>query len=328
MFRDVDLGSAGPTALRLADVLSASSNVTSAEEGVNIFPGCASEVFGRGRWRSQTVRPFVQYIDCDIEQVSPRHIKGVHSPFLCISLLLNGTWQSIIDGKPRIMPDMGVPAMLTAGEPFEAVTNQAVGQRCRMAAVNVSAEFFHPQGNEDDALFAGLAAFLRPGYSQHELPDCEVVKSILHRLYNNPFQGTIGKLYAESLALSAIVELAVHIKGTHIHRTRLPSHFDHAYAAREIIDQSLASTPSISELSRRVGVSEVKLRRLFKSAFGITIIDYVRDRRLAAARVMLGEGRFQVSEIAYRVGYSDPANFTTAYRRRFGHPPTHDLKRF
>lgn len=330
VFRDVDLGTDGATALHLADLLSADSNVTSACNGQRIFPDCADEIFATGRYRSQTVRPFVQYIDCDIELTSSRHIKGEHPPVLCVGLLLKGAWQSLVNGKLLSMPNVGVPAMVAAGEPFETVTKQSVGQRCRMAAVNVSAEFFTSQSDEDDALFSKLNAFLRPGCIHYEIPNCEVVKSILHKLYNSPYQGTIGRLYAESLALSLIVELAVHVNGGHAHGAPLssPSHLNQAHQAREILDRNLAAAPSINELARQVGTSETTLRRAFKAAFGQTIIEYLRDRRLDAARVMLGEGRFQVSQIAYRAGYSDPANFTTAYRRRFGHPPTFDVKRF
>jgi AraC-like DNA-binding protein len=72
----------------------------------------------------------------------------------------------------------------------------------------------------------------------------------------------------------------------------------------------------------------VTLRRLFKAVFGVPIIEYVRSRNLDAARLMLREGRFQVAEVGYRVGYSDPANFTNAYRRRFGRPPTQDIESF
>jgi AraC-like DNA-binding protein len=327
-FRDVDLGRTGEAPIHLADLLSASCTLSSADDGCRIFPDCADEVFARGRYRSQSIRPLMQYIDCDIEMVSDMRIKGHHAPILCVGLLLKGSWSSIVNGKVLEMPRVGVPAMLAAGETFESITRQTIGQRCRMAALNIGAEFFSSQSDEDDELLHVLTGFLKPGYFQHEFPNCEVLKSIMQRLYNNPYQGTIGRLYTESLALSAIVELALHIKGEHTHRAILPSHYDQAYEARAILEQDLAVTPSIGELARRVGMSEVTLRRVFKATFGVTILDYVRDRRLDAGRVMLREGRFQVAEIAYRVGYSDPANFTTAYRRRFGHAPTQEVKRF
>ncbi|PXC06966.1 MULTISPECIES: helix-turn-helix domain-containing protein, partial [Gammaproteobacteria] len=51
------------------------------------------------------------------------------------------------------------------------------------------------------------------------------------------------------------------------------------------------------------------------------MLQYVRDRRLEIGRQMVREGRWQIAQIAYRLGYSSPENFTHAYRARFGHPP-------
>lgn len=330
LFREFDLGSAGEAAIHLADLLSSNSAVSSADDGNSIFPDHANEVFAKGRFRSQPVRPLMQYFECDIELMSGLHVKGHHPPTLCIGLLLKGSWPwpSIINGKALDMLKVGIPVMVAAGETFESITNQTVGQRCRMAALNIGPDFFSSQSGEDDALWHVLTAFLKSAYRQHDLPNCEGLKSILLRLYNNPYQGAISRLYRESLALSALVELAVYLKDGHCHCSVFPLHRNRAFEAREIIDQDIAAAPPIAQLAHRVGMSEVTLRRAFKTTFGVTIVEYVRDRRLDAARIMLREGRFLIAEVAYRVGYSDPASFTHAYRRRFGHPPIVELKGF
>lgn len=46
-----------------------------------------------------------------------------------------------------------------------------------------------------------------------------------------------------------------------------------------------------------------------------------RTRKATIGRQMVREGRWQIAQIAYRLGYSSPENFTHAYRARFGHPP-------
>ena len=66
------------------------------------------------------------------------------------------------------------------------------------------------------------------------------------------------------------------------------------------------------------------MRRQFKAAFGVTIMEYAQARRMEAARLMVHDATFQIAEIAYRVGYTDPANFTNAYKRYFGVPPRLD----
>jgi AraC-like DNA-binding protein len=327
-YREADLRRADDTAIQLADILSSHHAYSAANDGSRIFPEHAGEVFAKGRYRAQNIRPFMQYFDCDMELVSDLSVKGYHPPCLCIGLLLKGSWNSVVNGKSVEMPGEGIPGFLAAGETFEAMTKQTIGQRCRMAALSVGADFFSSQSEEDDPLWRGLTALMKADYQQFALPNCGVLNSILQRLYYNPYQGAIGRLYAESLTLTALVELAVHIQGGHYHRSRLAPHHDQAYEARQILDEDFAAAGSIAELARRVGMSEITLRRAFKATFGITIVEYVRDRRLDAARIMLREGRYQVAEIAYRVGYSDPANFTHAYRRRFGNPPSAELKPF
>lgn len=92
-----------------------------------------------------------------------------------------------------------------------------------------------------------------------------------------------------------------------------------------MIDQDLGNTPSIAAIADSFGIGETTLRRAFKAEFGTTIFEYLRDQRLEAARVMLREKRLRISEIAFRVGYSDPANFTNAYKQRFGHAPKREI---
>ncbi len=69
------------------------------------------------------------------------------------------------------------------------------------------------------------------------------------------------------------------------------------------------------------GCGETTLRRAFKQAFGRSMLHYLRDRRMEVARQLLSERKWQVAQVAYRVGYADPANFTHAYKARFGYPP-------
>ena len=49
--------------------------------------------------------------------------------------------------------------------------------------------------------------------------------------------------------------------------------------------------------------------------------DYIRRRRMARACELLREG-FNVSETAYRTGYSDPNYFTKVFKKEFGCTPT------
>nr|WP_246570967.1 helix-turn-helix transcriptional regulator [Bradyrhizobium liaoningense] len=88
------------------------------------------------------------------------------------------------------------------------------------------------------------------------------------------------------------------------------------------MDADLAYPWSIDELARNAGLSRRSFNQKFQIAYGESAIDYLRARRLDTARSLLIHQRLSVTEAAYRVGYTHPANFATAFRRRFGHSPS------
>jgi transcriptional regulator GlxA family with amidase domain len=69
------------------------------------------------------------------------------------------------------------------------------------------------------------------------------------------------------------------------------------------------------------GVSERQLERLFRRALGCTPTRYYLDLRLRRARILLGQTRLPVREVALACGFATPAHFSRAYRDHFGHAP-------
>ncbi|WP_143038423.1 helix-turn-helix domain-containing protein [Nitratireductor aquibiodomus] len=96
---------------------------------------------------------------------------------------------------------------------------------------------------------------------------------------------------------------------------------DRVHAVRELLEANIDTPPTLAELSRRVGVNVTTLSQQFRQAFGYTIFGYLRVRRLEHAQQLLRETDLPVSQVAYRVGFSNPGAFATAYRRHFGHVP-------
>ena len=50
--------------------------------------------------------------------------------------------------------------------------------------------------------------------------------------------------------------------------------------------------------------------------------EFIKNIRLNEAQKMLLEGQLTVSEIAYRVGFSDPAYFSRSFKKMFGLAPS------
>lgn len=78
--------------------------------------------------------------------------------------------------------------------------------------------------------------------------------------------------------------------------------------------------PSIDEMSRRLHVSVRTLKRRLASE-GTTYSDLVEGERRERAFLLLRSADLSIAEIADRLGYSDAANFTRAFRRWTGQSP-------
>lgn len=93
-----------------------------------------------------------------------------------------------------------------------------------------------------------------------------------------------------------------------------------------ILQREYVEPPTIRVLSRRVGMNECKLKRLFKQYFNVTIYGYILHTRMLKAKTLLEQG-MSVSQVASQLGYVNIGHFATAYRKHHGHVPSAFKKR-
>jgi transcriptional regulator GlxA family with amidase domain len=77
-------------------------------------------------------------------------------------------------------------------------------------------------------------------------------------------------------------------------------------------------------VARAVGharIPERTLKRRFKQATGLALIDYVQNLRIEEAKHLLETSNQAVDEICFAVGYEDPSFFRRLFRRRTGVAP-------
>lgn len=88
------------------------------------------------------------------------------------------------------------------------------------------------------------------------------------------------------------------------------------YQAKDFLLQDLTSAPTISEISRYVGLNQFKLKKGFKALFDSSIYAYFQAHRMEHARELLKE--YNVTETAMMVGYSNFSHFSCAFYKHFG----------
>jgi len=92
--------------------------------------------------------------------------------------------------------------------------------------------------------------------------------------------------------------------------------------ARDYLVKNIESPPTLVELAKIVGINEYKLKRGFKEMFNQTAFSYLSDLRLDLAKNDLLEGKKQATEIAFELGYCSLQHFSSAFKRKFGIPPS------
>lgn len=76
-----------------------------------------------------------------------------------------------------------------------------------------------------------------------------------------------------------------------------------------------------AELARKMLMSESQLHRKIKALTQQSLSIFIRGVRLRRGRVLLETTDLSISEVAYAVGYTDPAYFSRTFSAEFGFPP-------
>lgn len=130
-----------------------------------------------------------------------------------------------------------------------------------------------------------------------------------------------GCVLLDAYSMEAIVAGIQLLRDGHKKELR-PILKDRLTRARDLIETELAGCWTVEDLAGKVGLGVRSLRAHFRSEFGQSVTEYARNARLDRARDALAHRNITVSEAAYDAGYNNPANFATAFRRRFGHAPS------
>lgn len=97
--------------------------------------------------------------------------------------------------------------------------------------------------------------------------------------------------------------------------------------AIKIVEEHLADTEySVEQLGRDIGMSRTNLYKKLVSITGKGPHDFIRTIRLKRAYRLLEKSQMNISEVAYRVGYSSPKRFSENFKNEYGMTPSEFVK--
>jgi AraC family transcriptional regulator len=151
--------------------------------------------------------------------------------------------------------------------------------------------------------------------------------TILHiaHLFKSEIQngGLAGELYTESLVNILIVHLLRKYSGSAIASTLQSGPLDALMLSQiqEFIEERLMDSLTLADMATVVHMSPFHFARAFKNATGQPPHRYLTHRRMERAKMLLSVTRLPVSEVAYRVGFSNQSHFTVQFRKATGRTP-------
>jgi len=92
--------------------------------------------------------------------------------------------------------------------------------------------------------------------------------------------------------------------------------------ARAYLVENLEHPRSLNELAQHVGINVFKLKQGFKQVYGTTVFGILQEERMKRAQALLETTTMLIHEVALQTGYKNLSNFTAAFKKRFGYPPS------
>jgi signal transduction histidine kinase/ligand-binding sensor domain-containing protein/DNA-binding response OmpR family regulator len=84
---------------------------------------------------------------------------------------------------------------------------------------------------------------------------------------------------------------------------------------------------NIDSVAVSVGLGRTTFYKKLKSLTGLAPVEFVRDIRLQRGQQLLCSGEYNISEIAYKIGFSSSGYFSTCFKEKYNLTPSQYLKK-
>lgn len=140
------------------------------------------------------------------------------------------------------------------------------------------------------------------------------ILAFCHKTYLDPQARTMqGTVLVHELLLTLHHEQQQHLPNLHAPL---------AEQMRIYLDNHLESPVAITTLAAAINLSSAQLTRQFKTAFGLPPYQYLLNRRIAMAKILLTHTNLTSAQIANRLAFSDPHYFSNVFLTKVGQRPS------
>lgn len=143
------------------------------------------------------------------------------------------------------------------------------------------------------------------------------------QIESEPGQGTTCHLFLplQSAEREPTTAMLTDPSNANAARRRAPQSQQFADRIRDFIAEHYATPLTREQIAAELGVTPAYVSRVFRQHFGGSLWDYVNAYRVARARDLLEHSDLTVTEVAFTVGFNDPAYFSRVFRKETGKSP-------
>lgn len=249
------------------------------------------------------------------------HSDGIVKPGLFLSIVLEGNGRGgTSDGVDRHSYCENQMLAMAVREP--TLCNGEVAGGSHMRAVGVAFPLPSIQRLGLEREFTDLFGMTARPVLSTNLPATPRIQALAAEMLSPTIEGQPGQLLLKAQATELLARSLFSLR----HHADIDPPSGNKRARLQSVKELLDAAPnypwSIAELARRAGSSRRTFNIQFRAVYGVSANDYLRNKRLGLAREALVHQNLSVTEAAYIAGYSNPANFATAFRKYFGAAPS------
>ena len=142
----------------------------------------------------------------------------------------------------------------------------------------------------------------------------------------NLYEGAMREIFTESKILELIYNEFSRLKCPNKNVILDEADKNALQKARQILSLDIKNPPSIKELSKQVRLNEFKLKVGFKSLFGQTPYEFLREERMKRALAMLQGSELNIAEISAATGFKNQSHFSKLFCDYYGTAPKNLMK--
>ena len=302
------------------------SNHADSFETVREWP----EELGKGFIRKIKLQPGFELIINDFRFQEDHLVSGGVQPSplqfaFCISGKCKGTVRGIKNNF-IIGPEQ---SYLFFAPELKGTAEYPAGERILSVVIQINPSLFNTfLGGECDRIPGDLRGIIDGSNENNYNRTGSITPSAqmaVHQILNCPYQGLTRRMYLEGKSLEImalqLIQLVFGENRSVKPPTLRPADVERIHEARDILIRNLENPPSLFGLASQVGLNDTKLKRGFRQVLGTTVFGCLHAHRMEIGRQLLAEGKMNVTEVAYEVGYSSRPYFSRAFTRHFGLNP-------